>query len=47
MKNKMEILELDTITSIMKSLLISLISNLIGKKKVATFKYKKKEIIQT
>lgn len=37
MKNKMEILELDTITSIMKSLLISLVSNLIGKKKSGYF----------
>lgn len=41
----MEILEFDIIIFIMKSFLISLILNLIGKKKVVIFKYKKKEII--
>lgn len=41
----MEILEFDIIIFIMKSFLISLVLNLIGKKKVVIFKYKKKEII--
>lgn len=46
MKNKMEILEFDIIIFIMKSFLISLVLNLIGKKKWLFLNIRKRKLFK-